>query len=342
MDTINDEFILINNIYKTYCSGVTTSIVMIESKKVGSTKAKVEKSIYRLNQLGIIKDWTIENFFSGVFEVEIDTSHTHEIVNQSLLDLIHNYEKDFTLQKYENDTESRYYTVLYKDPQKFTELEKSILILLIWSYDHFAYHRRQSLKNVYENCLKLSNHTITKEGFKETLENYFRFNESSYLLQYIADNPYDYRHWFEIFLNKGILIDHNQMIQLKDQLSRFLESYMQHPGLDMISGLVRLMLDDFENADGASRFSSSISKIKSNEEFDQNDVLDRLMSIVRLLDEQKKAKISKVLLRYFETLDFKFKLYDELEDDYSLAVILDGYTKRLNNLHLQMENVWQI
>lgn len=344
LDTIRDEYKLINDVYEKYCTNVDESLVRIDSRTVQNSKAKVEKAIYRLNQLGIIKDWTIENFFSGVFEAEINETHTPESVEYTLMGMIHKYEKDFSLAKYENDTESRYYTVLYKEPQKFTALQKSILVLLIWSYDHFAYNRRQSLKNVYENCLKLSAHTseMTKEKFKEALENYFRFDESSYVLQYIADNPYDFEPWFEIFLEKDKLIDQAKLIQLKDQLSRFLESYMAHPGLDMISGIVRLLLDDFENADGAPRLSSSISKIKNNSEFDKDEVLAHLIGLVQQFDKKKKAKISKILFRHFDSLDFKINLYDQFEDDYSLAVILDGYTKRLKNLHLEMEDAWQI
>jgi hypothetical protein len=34
-------------------------------------------------------------------------------------------------------------------------LEKYLTILLQWSYDHHSYHRRQSLKNLYENCLNV-------------------------------------------------------------------------------------------------------------------------------------------------------------------------------------------
>lgn len=344
LDTIKDEFKLINDVYERYCTNKDQSLVRIDSRTVQNSKAKVEKAIYRLNQLGIIKDWTIENFFSGMFEAEINDAHTPESVESTLMEMIHKYEKDFSLAKYENDTESRYYTVLYKEPQKFTALQKSILVLLIWSYDHFAYNRRQSLKNVYENCLKLSAHTsdMTKEKFKEALENYFRFDESSYVLQYIADNPYDFEPWFEIFLEEDKLIDQEKLTQLKDQLSRFLESYMAHPGLDMISGVVRLLLDDFENADGASRLYSAISKIKNNSEFDQAEVLAHLIGLVQQFDKKKKAKISKILLRHFDSLDFKINLYDQLEDDYSLAVILDGYTKRLKNLHLEMEDAWQI
>jgi ATP-dependent DNA helicase RecQ len=341
LDTIKDEFLLINKIYKAYCEGEQNCLSQVDSRKMGSNKAKVERVLYRLNQLGIIKDWTIENFYSGLFEVEIDTKHCDESVKRTLLNAIHKYEKDFTFEHYETEAESRYYTVLYKDPNKFSPIEKCILVLLIWSYDHFAYNRRQSLKNVYENCLSLSSKKINKDAFKQTLENYFKFNESSHLLQYIADSPYDYVKWFEIFYIDNNFIGQQKLIQVKDQLSRFLESYMQNPGLDMISGLIRLMLNDFENTDGSLRMSASIVKFKDNNKFNSDDILNKLLEIVRELDAPLKSQVSKVLLRYFKNIDFNRRLYEDLQDDYSLAVILDGYSKRLKNIYKGMESTWQ-
>jgi hypothetical protein len=87
--------------------------------------------------------------------------------------------------------------------------------------------------------------------------------------------------------------------------------------------------------------SASIVKFKDNNKFNSDDILNKLLEIVRELDMPLKSQASKVLLRYFKNMDFNRKLYEDLQDDYSLAVILDGYSKRLNNIYKEMENTWQ-
>lgn len=343
LDTINNEFKLIRNLFSTYCVNNNTKI---ESKKLQSNKAKVEKAIYRLNQLGIIKDWTIDNFFSGIFDIEIAEDLSENTIKDNLLNVIHKYEEDFSLEKFQKDTQSNYYYVLYQNPDLFSEIEKSILVLLIWSYNHFAYNRRQSLKNVYENCLELSSGKISKDKkdkFKQTLENYFTFNETSFLLQHIADYPFDYTKWFDVFYsNENVLVNNSKLIELKDQLSRFLESYMNHPGLDFISGLTRLLLNDFDNSDGSLRMSSSIQKIKEDAKFDPDFIITNLLTIVQTLNIETKREMAQFLLGHFHDGEFKYKIYKSLEDDYSASIIINSYITRLKKIYKTMEKICQI
>ena len=48
-------------------------------------------------------------------------------------------------------------------------------------------------------------------------------------------------------------------------LSRVLESYEYNTGLDFISGVLRLLIDDFGNADGKDRFETSFKQIMKYE-----------------------------------------------------------------------------
>ncbi len=77
-------------------------------------------------------------------------------------------------------------------------------ILLQWSYDKFGTNRRESLKNVYENCLKYDDTNEGKESFKRSLEAYFKFTEATYILQHIAENNNkDITKWFEVFYDEN-------------------------------------------------------------------------------------------------------------------------------------------
>jgi ATP-dependent DNA helicase RecQ len=343
LDTINDEYLLIKKTYALYCTG-KKELVTVYGKDIGIDKAKVEKVIYRLYQLGIVKDWTIENFFNkGIFSIEVNTQHNNDSIIKSIYKVIHKYETDFSLDGLADDPSTRYHIILKKNASKFNEFEKHILVLLIWSYEHFVYNRKQSLKNVYEICTELISSIKTKEQFKESLESYFRFNESSYVLQYIAENPTDIKKWFCLFYDDkdNSFILHRQQLHFKDQLSRFLESYMQNPGLDMISGLIRILLDDYENTDGRKRMEASLAKVRNYEEELQNEILENILRIGKEMDDPQRKTLSKALLVNFDT-SLAGTLYEELNDDYSLAVILDSYSHKIKNICGDMENKWRI
>jgi hypothetical protein len=109
-------------------------------------------------------------------------------------------------------------------------LEKGVRILLQRSYDHHSYHRRQSLKNLYENCLDVigkGENKITNSEFKKRIEDYFKMDEDVYLLQDIADSLEYLDKWTSLLWKKeGVsLIDKKQAESLKSSLSRLLESY---------------------------------------------------------------------------------------------------------------------
>ena len=270
-DSIEKEFEIISKLYKTYARSKASGVI-IRGSSIQSKKAQAEKAIYRLSQLGIVKDWTIESFFGGgEFEVEF-LEYSERSARESLIATIRKYDIDFSFESLlKKEEHGVYRKILTEAPAHYTEVDKMILILLQWSYDNFAYNRRQSLKNIYENCRDFADGKITKVEFKQRIENYFKFSEATYVLQHVAENPIDHSKWFEVFCqieNHNLtdsFITRRQQESLRDNLSRFLESYRNNTGLDLISGLLRLMLDDFDNADGANRLRSSLSYVKSLE-----------------------------------------------------------------------------
>ena len=211
-----------------------------------------------------------------------------------------------------------------------------------WSYDNFAYNRRQSLKNIYENCTHFADGLISRDEFKQRIENYFKFSESSYVLQHIAEHPLDYEKWFEVFceIENNNLTDSfitlRQQESLRDNLSRFLESYMSNVGLDLISGLVRLMLDDFDNTDGSRRLRSSMNQIKSQQPEARKRILKGLLWVGSHLKESQKTILSEELVPIFgSTIELK-TIYEELGSATILSMLIDNYRGRLYNINNQL------
>ena len=183
---------------------------------------------------------------------------------------------------------------------------------------------------------------ISRDEFKQRIENYFKFSEASYVLQHIAEHPLDYNKWFEVFcqIENNNLTDSfitlRQQESLRDNLSRFLESYMSNVGLDFISGLVRLMLDDFDNTDGSRRLRSSLNQIKSQEPVVRKRILKGLLWVGSHLKENQKTILSEALVPFFGSAIELKTIYEELGSATILSILIDNYRGRLDNINNQL------
>ena len=60
-DSIKKEFEIIRKLFSTYARSGASGVI-VHGTAINSKKAQTEKAIYRLSQIGVIKDWTIESF----------------------------------------------------------------------------------------------------------------------------------------------------------------------------------------------------------------------------------------------------------------------------------------
>lgn len=310
--------------------------IEVIGNKLDADKTQIEKAIYRLSQMGIVEDWTISNFFgSGVYEIDF-SNYTQESIKKSLLKTINQYDKEFTFEVLLKDKAySTYKKILLQPPENYTDIDKYIFILIQWSYDNFVYNRRQSLKNIYENCCAYAQGEISNQEFKNRLENYFRFTEKSYILQHISENSLDYLKWFDVFyqvdnnLISNKIINRKQQENLRDNLSRFLESYMNNTGLDLVSGMIRLMLDDYDNLDGRIRFESSLQKIVDFDESAIDFIINNIVNIGQYLNSKNKSVLARSLIEYFNTPSIILTISNVLGDPYSTSLFLEQINLKL-------------
>lgn len=339
LDIIKNEFELINKLLKEYASPSKRN-VRVFAKEIGSNKFKTEKAIYRLSQLGIIEDWTITNFFTGEFEVDF-FSYSDETIKANLKRTINKYDKEFDFDLLKENEKYKHLDIIWSKPAPLRD--RCIVLLLQWAYDHFAYNRRQSLKNIYENCDDYVSQRITKEEFKQRLENYFKFSEASHILQHIAENPNDFYKWFDVFYqidNNEIsneLINWEQRQSLLSNLSRFLESYEHNTGIDFISGVLRLLIDDFSNADGKDRFDSSFKQIIKYNQEDFNFIFEKLLDIGASMSESSKNDLAILLLTFFpDNLQILKKIQKALGDEFTTGILLKELTSRLTKVNQEI------
>lgn len=317
---------------------IANEIRIIEGKKIGISREKTEKIIYRLFQLGVVNDWTISNHFGGgTFEVEF-SDFSEKTIQSSLLYTINKHDKEFSIDAVLTEEKYKTYANVVNN-ENINYIEKFIQLLLMWSYDNFSYNRKQSLKNIYENCCDLADGKLDSSKFKQRIENYFRVTNSSFILQHIAENPNDIKSWFKVFYEEQNLhqfISSDQQEKLRDNLSRFLESYMYNTGLDFVSGLIRLILGDYDNNDGKIRMESSLEKIKEYSKKDFDYVIKELIKIGENLDDNSKSLLSESIYKVVKDESLLFSLAECMKDSYSIKTCINLYNNRLKKVQRRL------
>ncbi len=230
-------------------------------KKLGkmstdNKKAVTEKALYRLSILGIIEDWTTDFVchFAVRFRVLPD-----EAVLHNLLTHVVKYQRDDA-----DDTTNLEKQIRYLPGD--TLWEKCGRFLLQWTWETITFNRRESLKNLYDLCVNFK----SSESFKRSLENYFRVDELTIILQYIADNPKQFAEWPKAFQHKAaqnadltFVRDKSILKARAETLSRILESTNENLAIDTVSGLLQLAQSAYDVPQGRARLENTLSRMKN-------------------------------------------------------------------------------
>lgn len=308
---IEKDFEIISGIIRNYFQEKTQVRIFWNDafSKLKINSDVLQKAIYRLSLLGIVSDWTTN--FIDHFEVQFKTLDEKHIV-KSVSDYIGKYEPNTDISK-----------ELQKVQQK-TVLEKAIWFLLNWTFENIAYSRKQSLKTLSDWCSEFED----SESFKQRIDSYFIFSETTFILQHIAENPKDYEKWFEVLTTNNQFPNKTEFEKLKDSISRFLESYRNSIGLNFVSGFVRLALNEYEDSDGKERFESALLSVKETfAQGQQKDFLTRLKVLGMHLTEEQKMDLSQSISKYYP------EMLEELAEYYDLAYLLnDVYAQKLKEI----------
>jgi ATP-dependent DNA helicase RecQ len=349
LNEIEAEQRQIMNFINIYGKDVNKTIY-VRAAVLGVSKFYAERIIYRLMQIGIIEDYTISNFYSGEFNVHVG-NYTADSVRLHLEKTISKYDSRFSIKSITESEDYKKYGDIFKS--KDNVISKCVLILINWIYDHFTENRKQSLKTIYENCSNYIEDTSPnkKQIFKDNIENYFKFSESTFSLQYIADNPDNIEKWFELFyeydedaeskqkIKSDRLIGEKGISNLKATLSRVLENYHNNVGLNFISGFIRLYLNDFNDSDGRTRFESAFVQILKFSESKVSYILTMLLIIGKEMNSQAKNELAIFIISKFPNNSKLLNLIQSsLGDQYTLDKILGNYKERIEAINKTIQH----
>lgn len=285
-DTNFDSPIIINILKKYFQEKTYVDINFseIEQNFFISTE-DFEIYIYRLTLLGIVSDWITD--FKTKYTIKFETLDENHI-KKSLLNYIGKYEPNINLD------------MALKITSGNTFLEKSVNFLLSWIFLNIVYNKKQSLKTLNDWCCSYKD----SRSFKERIDRYFSFNDTTFILQHIAENTFDIDICYKIIpINKTL--DFDNLNNLKDSLSRFLESYRNNIGLNLLSSLIRLMLNEFNDTDGKNRLKIAILGIKTY--YSKHDLIKKIKDIIKyvkiLKDREHKLLFTQCILEECDDID---------------------------------------
>lgn len=297
----------------------------IDKSNFSLSKDAIEKSLFRLKQLGLVSTWTVEDFFRGIYLVDYKTISNAKIA-ENLIVLFRRHGS------YDNEVKK-----LKTMSAETDEVRKELYEVLIkWNQRNFVYNRRQSLKTLYEACDSFQEDGAEK--FKHRLEDYFKVDGTTKNLQTFVE--YDYKHWPEVidffFISKDQLKGQLFLERLKSALPRFLESYNDNPCLNLISAISKLLNGDFSNSDGIGRFRSFLSKLDkgSNEPI---QFIEKLSSIVSFKSSNEIELVSTELCEAFTSPIIRKYVHSALQDNASLTYCLDDYLGLLKSISRRLE-----
>ena len=285
----------------------------------------IQNALYKLSILEIVDGWTVE-FIKGLNEGLLQVSYTDADaakIEQALLKYIHKHDIEFTLS--EGVSKYQQYNAILRESNDV--IQNYIKILIVWRNNNILYSRLQSIYNMYQLCAP----DISDAEFRKRINDYFRYTDDNVLFEAIIQNPLAYRNWYLLLQPDKHTVKQTRARVLLGTLSRYLESYSNNTGLNYLSGILRMLCNDYIGTEGEWRLSSSIANVA--EVMDaraQKEIVTTTLAIGKNFDIDCRNELSRILLESFP--DITSKVYEALEDNYSLAVLVRGATGRVKKV----------
>ena len=302
-------------------------------------QADVERSLYHLKLLGVVSDWTIKQYeIRGQAILHIDISPFDEAsVHKNFLEYIKKYDPLFE-EEADTDRNKKYFDIINNPISEGKYLRTHAYALVSWIYDHIGYTRRIAINNIRELCDRYRSDDDS-EKFRKEIENYLKVDEKNGLLDAISANPKTWALWFEafadIFTNEGRTINkpltYDGYNSLRMVVARYIESYADNPGLNLIYLVSRAVTGTFDYVVDSERLDNLIESLSKGSLFrdDMKEIVQRLLITIKEYKNNESIRLfSERICHYMP--EYAEMIYNALEDDYSLSTYLSSITSKIN------------
>ena len=339
LESFDHQISLLKEVYDFVCSSDSEEVLINSKKFSNSIPFKVQYAIYRLYQLGVISDWTVEDFFNGIYIIHKNLNVSDEIIEKKLLHLFRSYS---------GKNEIKSLADIFRGDETFSQkvfsknrpkIEILMVTLLYWSHRHFNYARRQSLKHIYDLCANFDEKNPI--GFRLSLEDCFRIDNRTNWLNKFIDNGTDLTcDWGKLIFNSieddvepnfNIAPEKPYLLALKGMINRLLESYESNTALDMISVIVKALLGEYYLADSSKRLVTQLKR-RSDNLIERNNLIDFVLKYGLRISDELKEKIAKDILSVDSSRLMAKRIYDSWNSDNFEIVYLEKYLVDLTKI----------
>lgn len=208
-----------------------------------------EKALHRLLLIGVISDYTI-NYSSEEFTVELSGANKQEIL-ETYGKYIASYL--YSRRQMEIEKASQLLSLSHND-----FIAEMISLLIRFIYDVIERGRRRAFNEILLACSESS----TDKDIRQRILRYLEATEySDALEQIINDEKAGIVKCRDVF---GKVRSPNEAAELRGQVSRYLESYPDHPALLMLRSLSEIFSRDKNSEVAKQNFIASISSALTN------------------------------------------------------------------------------
>lgn len=211
--------------------------------KKGQNRSDVEKGFHRLFILGVVDDYTI-NYANNEFTLRITGASKQDII-ESYERFVRGYSQDRAIQERQKSEK-------HIDFEHNQFIHYVIGLLISFVYDVIEKGRRRAL---YEMMQVTTEHKSDKAIRKRILD-YLEATQYSEELEMIVNGMYAGLAQVKITFEK--IRSPNDASELRGQVSRYLESYPDHPGLLLLRALSEIKTKDGNEQVTFENFTSAV------------------------------------------------------------------------------------
>lgn len=299
------------------------------------TADRLERVLYRLKQIGVVEDWTIDWRGNSRYEVYFNPSPSEEAVKESFFKYIRRHSPGFANPWKASD--AKYRDILNNEKEYY--VYRYARALISWTYANIIYSRRQATKNILDYCTEYRN----KEEFRQRIDNFLKVTEQTILLDGLIseENRGNWEDWFSVFFESMFSVDAerterplsvSEISALRDSAARYLESYRDVTGLNLVYAMASIISNHYDPAYDGDIFSSALEDISNSFASSKHEICDRILHLLKSYQDSISIESSEDAgMRLLSAFPEEHKeIYAHLNDPYSLMYILQTATEEIN------------
>lgn len=307
----------------------------IKQEKFAADKA--EKALYRLKQLGIVEDWTIDwrgNY--SRYKVYYDLSLSEAVLKDNLYRYIRRYSPTFPNPNKNYDRKC--IDILNEKNEHY--IYRYARALISWTYDNISYLRRQAIKNIMEFCTEYSD----KESFRQRIDDFLKVTDQTIILDSLLrdSDKRKWQDWISVFYEWKV-DDNGQKTQiplpvlgissLRDSVARYMESYRDVTGLNLVYALSCVISDHYSSAYEGEILSSALGDIPVFFAESKHKICNRILRMLQyyrdnIVDDSSIEDVAARMLRVFP--EENANIHEHLGDSHSLISVLQETINEIN------------